>query len=78
MYQELPKFMLSKFEVQADIKMVVKIQQLVRSFIVPWETENPDRSFFEEMFCSYFQNTDDNFLTQPIDEALPGFQKSLK
>jgi hypothetical protein len=30
------------------------------------------------MFCTYFQNTDDPFLTQPINEALPGFQKSLK
>jgi len=29
--------MFSKYEVQADVKLVVKIQQLVKSFILPWE-----------------------------------------
>ena len=47
-----------KFEVTVDITAVVKIQHLIKSYIVPWE-EQEKRSFFVEMFESQFGATKD-------------------
>ena len=38
-----------KFEVSMDLNLVVKIQNLIKTFIYPWEEHN-DKSFFSEMF----------------------------
>ena len=39
----------TKFEVNVDLTAVVKIQHLIKNYIVPWE-EQENRSFFVEMF----------------------------
>jgi len=31
---------------------VVKIQNLIKQYVVPWEQQNPDLCFFTEMFMT--------------------------
>jgi len=38
-YQELPDKMFQKWEVTADVNIVIKIQHLLKTFILPWEQQ---------------------------------------
>jgi len=59
-YQDLPEKMFQKWEVTADVNIVVKIQHLLKTYIQPWEDEQiktkgaVHRGFFFEMFFNYF------------------------
>lgn len=61
---------------------------MLKTFFQPWEEQNPDpnhKGIFYEMFFNHFSqdklemepDTVD-FLTAPIDEGTPSFQKTLK
>ena len=90
-YQDLSEKMYQKLEITADVNIVVKIQHLLKTFIQPWEDEqtkqhgSEHRGFFFDMFFKYFcaesLKADPGlikFLTLPIDEGTPSFQKTLK
>lgn len=56
-YADLPQTMIQKWEVTADVQLVVKIQHMLKTFIQPWEDQNPikdHRGFFYEMFFNHF------------------------
>jgi hypothetical protein len=68
-------------EVAADIDCIIKIDLTLKSFIKPWEEQNPEQSFLEEMFINVYgdpSKDDIKFLSDPTDKAKPSFQKSLK
>lgn len=81
MFTELPEKMRQKLEVTAEVSVVVKIQQMLKTFVKPWEEENPELSFFEEMFIKMYSNPSKDeikYLSDPLDLGKPSFQKSLK
>ncbi len=57
----------TKYEVQAEINVVVKIQNLIKNYVIPWEQQNPDQCFFTEMFMAQFKNWRDPFLIKVSD-----------
>ena len=80
-FTELPDRMRQKYEVFAEIQIVVKIQQMLQNYVKPWEIQNPHTSFFEHMFLNSFpapNREQAKFLCDPTDESKPSFQKSLK
>lgn len=80
-FSELPDKMRQKYEIFAEVPIVVKIKQMMHNYVRPWELQNPDTSFLEHMFLTmYPQPTAENikFLCDPTDESKPSFQKSLK
>eukprot|EP00347_Sterkiella_histriomuscorum_P001302 403372559 len=79
-FNELPDIVRQKLEVHCETSIIVKMQQLLLNYVVPREVQNPDLSFFEEMFLTYFQTPDkvqSKFLCDPIDDSKLSFQKSL-
>ena len=59
--------------------MSVKIHQLIKTFIVPWEDQNKSIGFFEEMFVNQFgPHKEFESISEPMDDSKPSFKKSLK
>ena len=51
----------------------------MKTYIIPWEQVNQEKSFFIEMFTNQFgESADLSSLTNPIDESKPSFKKALK
>jgi len=51
--------MLCKWEVSADVNVVIKIQHILKTFIQPWEekqmqVDQAHPGFFYEMFFKFF------------------------
>jgi hypothetical protein len=49
---------------------------MLKAYVKPWEEENPEQSFFEEMFISIYgqpNKEEVKFLSDPIDEGKPSF-----
>ena len=73
-FDELSSFSKRKLEVQVDLQLVVKIQTLIRNYLLPWEQQNSTQSFFEEMFSNqYGPHQDQAPLQNPMDESKPSF-----
>lgn len=53
-FEELNDNLKTKVEVNVEVTAVVKIQALIKTYVLPWEQENSEKSFFDEMFSYHY------------------------